>query len=107
MKEPIASAIRPLPPQHPYAERMSRLAESFPALRGMPGVRPWDQDRLARNVPGRSHGEQCAARFVLGVWSGDGRYPEVEPFDFFEAMCVWDAENRSAVAAWMRAPFWP
>jgi hypothetical protein len=95
---------------HPYAERMSLLAESFPALRrwgSTPGVRPWDPERLARASGTMSHGEQCAARFVLGVWTGTGSFPGVQPFDFFEAMGVWDEEQRDACIAWMQAPFWP
>ncbi len=94
---------------HPYAERMSRLAESFPALsRGnVPGVRPWDPKALARAIGALSHGEACAARFVLGVWTGDGKYPRVRAFDLFEAMGCWDREQIAAMVAWLEAPFWP
>jgi hypothetical protein len=94
---------------HPYAERMSRLAESFPALsRGnVPGVRPWNPKALAKAMGVLSHGEACAVRFVLGVWTGTGKYPGVRPFDLFEAMGVWDSDQVEAAVAWMQAPFWP
>lgn len=92
--------------RHPYADRMSELAHSFPSLRKMPGVNLWDPVRLARRVGTMSHGEQCAARFVLGVWAG-GHYPRIRRFDLMEAMGCWDQEHQEACAAWIRAPFWP
>jgi hypothetical protein len=95
---------------HPYAERMSQLAESFPALNrwgNIPGIRPWNPHVLAKAVSTMSHGEACAARFVLAVWSGKSKFPGVRAFDLFEAMGVWDSEQVEAAIAWMQAPFWP
>lgn len=91
---------------HPYSARMTALAESFPSLRNMPGVSPWRPELLARRIGTMSHGEACAAQFVLSVWSG-GKYPRIRAFDLFEAMRVWDREHTEAAAAWMRASFWP
>lgn len=89
-------------------ERMSAIAASFPALRNAPGVRPFDQHALAAYANGpHSHGEILAARFILGVWSGDGTFPDVTPFDLFEAMGVWDSRNRAAFLAWCQSPYWP
>ncbi len=93
---------------HSYAARMSDLAESFPALRGKPGVTPWEPELIARWSRVASHGEACAARFVLAVWVGFGRpYPGTKRFDLMEAMGVWDEENKAACAAWIKEPFWP
>lgn len=93
-------------PPHPYADRMTALARSFPSLRGMSGVWPWHPEALARRIATMSHGEACAARFVLGVWSGS-KYPRIRAFDLIEAMGVWDREHQEACAAWLLAPFWP
>jgi hypothetical protein len=95
---------------HPYAVRMSALAASFPALNrwgNRHGIRPWDPEALAAQVGVMSHGEACVARFLLGVWTGTGSYPNVAPFDYFEAMGCWDREQREAFVAWTREPFWP
>ncbi len=91
---------------HAYAARMTALCQSFPSLRGMEGVSPWRPEVLARRVGTMSHGEQCAAQFVLYVWGG-GEYPRIRKFDLFEAMQVWDRAHKEAAAAWIAAPFWP
>jgi hypothetical protein len=99
--------------EHPYAERMTALALSFPCLAllhqagRLSGIRPWRPGILAEQIGPLSHGEQCAIRFVLGIWSGNGAFPGIVPFDFFEAMGTWDEDNREAARAWMAQPFWP
>lgn len=110
---------------HTYANRMSDLAESFPGLQGRAGVRPWDIEAFILDMPGMSHGERCAARFVLGVWNGCDWLELAEelaarskleiaeclvalqPFDFFEAWNVWDTRHCAAFLAWAREPFHP
>lgn len=96
---------------HPYAERMSKLAESFPALgrwKMPPGVRPWDPAALLEQHGSMSHGEQLVVRFLIGVWGGGAEALwNMKPFDFFEAWGCWDDEQRAAFVAWARAPFWP
>ena len=39
------------PYRSPSPEELSMLAELFPTLRGLPGVRPWHPQALARHVP--------------------------------------------------------
>ena len=93
-------------------ERMSRIAERFPSLRGLAGVRPFDADTLARASVGRSHGEQLAARYVLQVWNGGQHWEDegtLRRFDLYEARSVWDAPHKAAflesvVDDW---GFWP
>lgn len=52
-------------------ERMTALALSFPTLRDVPGVDPWDAaavEAWLREGAGGS-GSRHAARFALGVWN--------------------------------------
>lgn len=93
-------------------ERMSDIAERFPSLRGVPGVRPWMPIRLAQwAVGGHSHGEVVTARFVLAVWNGCSEWPwdkayrvcktKLAPFDLFEARAIWDDAHLAAFRAWL------
>lgn len=87
--------------------RMTRLAESFPALAGKPGVFPWDPDELdgwASSVA--SSGERHAAAFVLGVWNKYAEF-KVGRFDLHKSMACWDPGNLRALVAWIQAPFFP
>ena len=100
---------------------MSKLALSFPSLGRAPGADPWDADAFLRwlSSTGLSHGEQLAARFVLGVWNPANKWTELATedkfpfpenaarFDLFEALGVWDRAHIAAVLAWIDAPFWP
>jgi hypothetical protein len=93
--------------RHPAAERMAELAESFHALRGRPGVRPWSPLALAREayVSGALSGPtQLAAGFVLKVWNRDFACPE---FDVLDALQRWDRHHRAAFLAWAADPWWP
>ncbi len=93
-------------PPHHYAARMTDLARSFPSLQGMPGVSSWHPAALAARIPTMSHGEACAARFVLEVWAG-GSYPDVQRFDLVEALQCWDRKHQEAAAAFCAKPWWP
>lgn len=85
-------------------ERAARLAESFPSLRGVPGARPFCADQLDGALPGRSHGEQCAARFVLYVWNPLWEW-RCGRFDLAEAITTWDAAHLAAFQAWAADPY--
>ena len=88
------------------ALRMEALAASFPSLRGAPGADPWNA--CALNLwacQGVSHGERCAARFVLTVWNQHEAW-ECGHFEIMEALQVWDAGHTAAFVAWARAPWW-
>ncbi len=94
-------------------ESMTRLACSFPSLRSAAGVEPWDPLALLRWSLPASHGEACAAKFVLSVWNSSTNNELIEPdrkfsrFDLFEAMNVWDQEHINAALAWIELPFSP
>jgi hypothetical protein len=90
-------------------ERMSRLAESFPSLRGCLGVRPWDPEALdgwaASGVATESG--RYAAQFVLSIWFAEHSMAKAGPFNLSEALGTWDPPHRAAFAAWAAAPWWP
>lgn len=89
-------------------ERISTLVESFPALSGAPGVRPWDATDLdewaAGGEPG--HGAICAAQFVLSVWNPKLTW-SCGKFDLHEALGTWDEKNTEAFQSWINEPWWP
>lgn len=100
------------------AADISQLAQSFPSLRGKPGVEPWDVMALLRWTMVASHGEVLAAKFVLGVWNPATDWGTIAVenkimkkggaftrFDIFEAMNVWDDAHIAAMAAWVNRPF--
>jgi hypothetical protein len=86
---------------------MSRLAESFHVLAGLPGVRPWSPLALARAAflgstltgPGR-----WTAVLVLKVWNLGFPCPS---FDAIAALAGWDAEHRAAFVAWASEAWFP
>lgn len=88
----------------PAEERMSALAESFPALRNAPGVRPWRALDLEEWTAVCSSGELHAARFVLQVWNVHHEW-SCGPFQVVKAMCTWDDGNRAAFQAWAEGPW--
>jgi hypothetical protein len=81
-------------------EKISALAHTFPALRGAPGTKPFDEDRLREWMGVCSGGERRAASFILSVWN---HYDN--KFDVGE-ISGWDDNNLAAFAAWARAPWW-
>ena len=90
---------------------MSLLAHAFPSLTCADGVDPFDAVALAKWAKGgRSHGEGCAARFILSVWNPAAlRDPEhgLPLFDLDEALGVWDRFHQQALAGWVDEPWWP
>lgn len=103
-------------------EAMTVLAESFPTLKGSPGVRPWDEGAFLAWLctDGHSHGRLVAAQFILSVWNPSTdwaehakdveklSYPEhAKRFDLLEAIGIFDRKHTAALIAWIDAPFWP
>jgi ParB/RepB/Spo0J family partition protein len=86
-------------------ERMTRLAESFPSLKGAPGVAPWDAGKLVHCLEPMAHGERLAALFCLHVWNPGKSLWGKRPFNLFEAVGVWDSQHLDALRAWLRSPF--
>ncbi len=113
-------------------ERLTALAESFPSLRGAPGVRPFDAVRLSRwadeglnpydGAPGyigRSDAETAAraagaaaAGFVLSLLCHVHETPKGAPgeahyiagtHDIRSALVVWTPGDVDAFVAWVRA----
>jgi len=82
-------------------QKISALALTFPALRGAPGVAPWNEDQLRDWLGVCSSGERQAALFVLSVWN---HYDN--KFDMHAAVSKWDDGNLAAFVAWARAPWW-
>lgn len=95
------------PVDESFAEYLSRLAESFPSLRGAPGVRPFDAMAL-KSWAGAlrfASSARYAASFVLEVHRGRvGRPHPLDPFDVASAFLRWDDDHRAAFAAWAAAP---
>ncbi|MCY2987131.1 MAG: ParB/RepB/Spo0J family partition protein [Planctomycetota bacterium] len=86
-------------------ERLTRVAETFPSLKGAPGVSPWNAEKLFHCIGPMSHGERLAALFCLHVWN-PGKSPwEKKPFNLFEAVNVWDPQHLDALRAWLNRPF--
>lgn len=87
--------------------RIARLAGAFPCLLSAPGVEPWNANRLDKwaSSAGPSHGEKCAARFVLAVWNPNYAWDSGN-FDLMEALRIWDAKNHQAFLAWADDPWW-
>lgn len=91
-------------------ERMTELALSFPALKvEFPGISPWSQDKLNEwaTSGGPSHGEVCAAEFLLYVWNPGDDTPWAGRFSLAECLKTWDVFNRFAFLRWAEDPFWP
>jgi hypothetical protein len=92
-------------------QKMTQLARTFPTFaadgpKGLtPGLDPFDAVKLWDHAKGWSHGEQCAARFVLSVWDPAGN-PWYEKFDLHEALGVWDSRHLMAFIAWAVDPWW-
>ncbi|WP_437634245.1 hypothetical protein [Sorangium sp. So ce854] len=116
------------------AKSMSDLAEAFPCLRGLPGIRPWDPGKLAKtresvypadgaesvmSEPPERRDVFAALSFVIAV-APDPKDPKpgtpegefilaayagrTNALRWIEAM---SAESRAAVAAWVMNPHRP
>lgn len=89
------------------AARMAQLVTSLPALRDAPGARPWNPLKIdawaATGIP--SHGERCAAQFVLAVWNPDVQW-NAGKFDVMDALSVWDPQHHYAFLQWVIDPWW-
>ena len=93
--------VTPLPP------RLRELAWSFPCLSHLRAELQSVEALATWAYSFASHGEDLAARFVLGVWNPE--VPEawgVGRFDVHDAMGTWSPTNRDAFVAWARAPWW-
>ena len=87
--------------------RILKLANSFPCLRGAPGVGSglWDALKLdAWAAGGASSGEKHSSRFVLGVWNSGSEW-DCGKFDIFHAIDIWDCEHREAFLKWAIDPW--
>lgn len=86
---------------------MSALAESFPSLRLLAGVRPFMPRLIDRQLSQLLlSGSACepelhAGRLVLSAWHSDHPW-DVGRFDLFEALLWWDAEHRAAFVRWVQ-----
>jgi hypothetical protein len=99
--------------QSEYYEKMSQLAESFPTIGNLSGVRPWDAKKFAKQYKsqGRTSASRSAILFVLGVWN-PGFWCEdfdlkAHPFNMHHALQSWDRQHREAFVSWVSDPWWP
>jgi len=87
--------------------RVRMLAQNLPGLWKARGISPWDavalDDWAAGGDP--SHGERCAAQFLLAVWNPDESWKSGQ-FDLMDALRVWDAQHRRAFIEWALDPWW-
>jgi hypothetical protein len=83
------------------------LALKFPCLRNAPGAEPWGANRLDDWAAGGgpSHGEKCAARFILAVWDPNHEWQSGR-FDLMEALGIWDSASHQAFLDWAANPWW-
>lgn len=104
----IVEAVTPTKPKPTDNRgRMSEIAESFSVLRGKPGVRPWNPNKLDQwALDVASSSEAHAARFVLGVWNAYADFKSGR-FDLHAALNTWDESQRRALAAFLLDPYWP
>lgn len=94
---------------------ISDIATQFPALRGLPGIEPWQPLALLAYLNGYARNDiqvrTCAA-FVLMLWNpwadwlAEG-WEGGRPFNVMTALEVWTPENRQPFAAWVGCPIWP
>ena len=88
-------------------ERMTKLARSFPCLRGARGVDPFEPEELNRwAVGGASHGERVTASFLLAIWDSSTEW-ETGRFDVMEALRVWPPSHREPFLRWAADSWWP
>ena len=86
---------------------LSALAESFPSLRGAPGVRPFQAEALSRWLgDSEDASTRAAVAFVLAVYDAPSWRARL-PFDVVEALQRWDAAHSTAFMAWAERPWVP
>jgi hypothetical protein len=85
-------------------QRIAQLAETFPTLRGAPGLYPWKPRELEDACGRLSSGGVHAARFVLACWNSYHPW-RCGPFLVLEAFGTWDDEHRAAFVAWAQDPW--
>lgn len=92
--------------QTTIAERMTRLAESFPGLHGRPGVRPWEAAKLDKWAQGPevTPNQLHAARFVLHVWNHVTRWGS-GAFNMGLALSAWDEREKTVFQNWAGEPW--
>lgn len=98
-----AAGSRPPPPDDDF---FTGLAESFPSLADVPGVRPFAAERLnewaQKEAEPGSHGHH-AAHFVLAVYATarNAHTAWVLRFRIFNSLASWDEVHRTAFAVWV------
>lgn len=89
-----------------YGGKVCALAESFPSLRGKPGVRPWDPialDNYMKKSGAGTSGSLAAARFILSVWNTTEKW-KIGKFTLGDVAKFDDAHAR-AFALWAANPY--
>jgi len=87
-------------------EIMVRLAGQFPAMKGAPGIDPWDPMTLDEwGASGAaSSGEKVIVRFLLAIRNGSEDYWKTGPFRLRDLNQLDDA-NFEAWRTWATRPF--
>ena len=96
---------------------MTKLANLFPTMHGVPGTDPWNVDQLTAwlNTGAPSSGSRWAAMFLLCVWNPRTnwhkecgvKHPKSGKFDLGLAMHAWDQQHIDAMKEWIENPFFP
>jgi len=81
-----------------FEEKLSDLAETFPSLRGLEGIRPFNPEILRKNT--YSSGQGAAVDFILNLYNSS------HPFNLGKVIGNWDDHHQAAFAAWAKNPFW-
>lgn len=87
-------------------EIMERLAGRFPALKGAPGIDPWDPKALDEwGASGRrGAGARVVVRFLLTVWNGSEDFWKSGNFRLRD-LGELDEENFEIWKTWAARPF--
>ena len=85
---------------------MSRLAGRFSALKGAPGIDPWDPQALDEWAASgaRGAGARVVVRFLLAVWNGSEDYWKTGNFRLRD-LGELDEENIEVWKTWASRPF--
>jgi len=88
------------------SQRLTALAQSFPALKEADGIAPFEPRILEKwtGSPACNELARHAACLVLNVYNP--RTPwRLGRFDVLKAMRTWDDAHRAAFLAWVQEPF--